>query len=77
MTRDAVHVLPRRGQWAVQSEDTTRADSLHETQDAAIDRAQEIASNRKVELVIHGRDGQIRDKRSFGNDPYPPRDRTP
>ena len=27
-----------------------------------------------VEIVIHGRDGQIRDKDSFGGDPNPPKD---
>jgi len=26
-------------------------------------------------VVIHGRDGKIRDKDSYGNDPVPPKDK--
>ncbi len=25
------------------------------------------------QVVIHGRDGRIKDERTFGNDPFPPR----
>ena len=32
-------------------------------------------SQRASKVVIHGRDGKIRDKDSYGNDPIPPRDR--
>ena len=39
------------------------------TQKQAIDIAREIAKNQKSELVIHKKDGTIRDKDSFGNDP--------
>ena len=31
------------------------------------------AGNQKSELVIHGRDGRIRGKDSYGNDSFPPR----
>ena len=40
---------------------------------AAIDRGREIARNQKSELLIHGRDGQIRKRDSHGHDPYPPK----
>lgn len=44
------------------------------TQEAeAIQRAREIARNQESELFIHGRDGRIRERDSFGNDPFPPR----
>lgn len=33
------------------------------------------AQKNHVEVVIHSRDGKIRDKDSYGNDPIPPRDR--
>lgn len=35
--------------------------------------AVKVAKNDKTELVIHGRDGRIQDRRSYGNDPFPPR----
>lgn len=37
------------------------------------DRAREITQNQGTELVIHGRDGQIRSKDSHGHDPFPPK----
>ena len=33
----------------------------------------EIARNQRSEMVIHGRNGQIQDKNSYGNDPFPPK----
>jgi hypothetical protein len=48
---------------------------VHDTQREAADRAREIARNQHSEVVIHRRDGTIRDSDSYGNDPNPPRDR--
>ncbi|WP_367280921.1 DUF2188 domain-containing protein, partial [uncultured Alistipes sp.] len=39
----------------------------------AIDIAREIARNQESELLIHRPNGQIRDRDSYGNDPYPPK----
>lgn len=47
----------------------------HRTQQAAIDAAEKIAREKGSDLVVHGRDGKIRSKDSFGNDPNPPKDR--
>ena len=33
------------------------------------------AKKKKTEVVIHGRNGKIRSKDSYGNDPNPPKDR--
>jgi hypothetical protein len=65
-----VAVEPRpTGQWAVQTDGTKRADSLHDRQSDAIKRAREIAKNKKTELVIKDQRGRIRAKDSHGNDP--------
>ena len=72
-----VHVIPRQGQWAVKKEGNQRATSIHSTQRDAIDTARETAKAEKSELVIHNRNGQIRNKNSYGNDPFPPRDTKP
>lgn len=44
------------------------------TQKEAIDYGRKVAINQQSELVIHGVNGKIRDKDSYGNDPIPPRD---
>lgn len=65
------HVVPNNGQWQVKRENSTRATKNFNTQKEAISYARNIAINQQSELVIHGRNGQIRDKDSYGNDPYP------
>jgi hypothetical protein pcarcW_19674 len=67
------HVTPHNGQWQVKGAGNQKATKVFDTQYAAIDYAREIARNQKSELVIHGENGRIRQKDSFGNDPYPPR----
>lgn len=67
------HVVPRGDDWAVRSAGSSRATSVHDTQAEAIERAREIAQNQQSELLIHGRDGRIRARDSYGNDPFPPR----
>lgn len=67
------HVVPHAGGWAVRGAGNTRATSVFDTQRAAIDAARGIAQNQHSELLIHGRNGQIRERDSFGGDPFPPR----
>ena len=68
------HVVPRGAEWAVRRENSDRVTSQHRTQEQAIRAGREIAINQRAELVIHGRDGKIRDSDSYGNDPCPPKD---
>jgi len=65
------HVIPHEGKWAVKGEGNQRATSVHKTQAEAIERAREIARRGKGELLVYGRDGQIRSRDSFGHDPLP------
>ena len=75
MSKPRQHVVPVDGQWGVRREGGDRLTSIHPTQGEAIERGREIAINQQTELVIHRRDGTIRDSDSYGNDPMPPRDR--
>jgi len=68
------HVVPYNHKWAVRGEGSTRITSEHRTQKAAINVARKIAINQQSEVVIHGENGKIRDKDSYGHDPCPPRD---
>ena len=61
------------GSWAVIGEGNQRASSLHATQAAAIAAARPLAQQAGGELRIHGRDNQIRESWSYGNDPCPPK----
>ena len=61
------------GDWGVLGENNKRYTERFDTQKEAIGRAREIAINQQSELIIQGRDGRIRQKDSYGNDPYPPK----
>ena len=67
------HVVPHQEGWAVKGAGNQRATSVHDTQQQAIDVARGIARNQESELVIHRQNGRIRDKDSYGNDPFPPK----
>lgn len=67
-------VSPRNGGWAVHGEGNSRDTKHFDTQAEAEAYAREIAKNQNSELIIQGRNGRIRSKDSFGNDPCPPKD---
>jgi uncharacterized protein YdaT len=70
------HVTPHKdGGWQVKGAGNSKATAKTETQKEAIKIARDIAINKQSEVVIHGRNGQIRDKDSYGNDPVPPIDK--
>ena len=75
MAKKDYHVVPSDDGWAVRKAGNDRVSSTHRTQSAAINRAIPWAKQASSEVVIHGRDGKIRDKDSYGNDPNPPKDR--
>ena len=61
--------------WAVKGEGNTKVTKITKTQKEAINIAKKIAKNQKSELYIQNREGKIRSKDSYGNDPCPPKDR--
>ena len=63
------HVVKHPDGWAVRGAGNERVTKVTPTQKAAIDAAREIAKNQGSELLIHGRNGRIREKDSHGNDP--------
>jgi len=69
------HVVPYGNDWAVRGAGNSRVTSVHDTQSEAYEAARQIALNNQSEVVIHRPDGRIRDKDSFGRDPFPPKDR--
>ncbi len=67
------HIVPHNGQWAIRGERNQRVTQIYDTQKEAIGRAREISINQQSEMFIHRRDGRIRERNSYGNDPYPPK----
>lgn len=67
------HVTPHpEGGWQVKAEGASRATVRTETQKEAIERGKQIAMNQGAELYIHNKQGQIRERNTYGTDPYPP-----
>lgn len=73
MTKKNQHVVPHGDRWAIKGEKNAKATKIVDTQTEAIKIARVIAINQESELVIHRPNGRIRDKDSYGNDPYPPK----
>jgi hypothetical protein len=71
-SKAAVWVQPHHlhdGKWQVRRENASRASRVFDTQSEAEGHARQTARREKVELVVAGRDGDIRDRSSYGNDP--------
>ncbi|MDW4550514.1 DUF2188 domain-containing protein [Defluviimonas sp. D31] len=73
MASKGQHVVPNGGKWSVRRAGAERASGTYSTQREAIEKAREIAKNQGTELYIHGRDGRIRERSTFGKDPHPPK----
>lgn len=68
-------VTPRpEGGWQHKGDGNARATRITQTQKEAIESAVEVAKRQGGEVVIHGEDGKIRSKDSYGSDPNPPKD---
>ena len=63
------HAVPHNKKLAVKGEGNEKYTKIVSTQKEAIAVAREIAKNQQSELVIHKKNGTIRDKDSYGNDP--------
>lgn len=73
MSKRNQHVVPHSKGWAVKGAGAQRVTSVHPTQAIAAEAARNIARNQTTELFIHGRNGRIRERDSFGHDPHPPK----
>ena len=68
----AVWVQPHHtddSRWQVRREQASRASRVFDSQREAEQFGKQLAKRERVEFVLTGRDGQIREKHSYGNDP--------
>jgi len=68
-----VHTVPDGKGWI--NKRNGRTVSRHRTKEVAVEVGRQMARTLKVEHTIHGQDGVIQDKNSYGNDPCPPKDK--
>ena len=73
MPKKDQHVVPHESGWAVKGSGNRKARSVHPTQREAIDAARTIARNQRSEMFIHGKNGRIRERNTYGPDAYPPK----
>lgn len=59
------HVVPYEKDWAVKGAGNERYTAIYDTQAEAIERARQIAINYRSSVIIHRRDGTIRDRMSY------------
>lgn len=71
MMRNEHHVVPSaKGGWDIVKAGTTSKSNYHfDLKKDAVDKARELSSKAKSELVIHNKNGRISIKNSHGNDP--------
>jgi len=69
MAKGDVHVMPSETGWRVEVAADGRARSVHRTPAEAREAARAIARRNERELFVHGRDGQIRERNTYGQDP--------
>lgn len=61
------HVIPHGRGWDVKQEGAVRARFHYDSQEDAIKAGSALAQREEVELVVHGKDGEIRLCSSHGN----------
>ena len=69
-----IHVTKRPdGKWQAIGEGNSRASYVTKTQEQARLKARGQAIKNHSEVLVHGVNGKIRARDSYGNDPYPPK----
>ena len=67
-------VAPRGNEWTVTRHGASRATAVLDTQKEAVAKATAFAKGwRESQVVVRGTDGKIREERTYGTDPFPPR----
>jgi hypothetical protein len=68
MAKRNQHVVPSGGRWTVRGAGAQRASRIFATQEEAIEHAREKARRDGKELFIHGRDGRVLERSSYGRE---------
>ena len=63
------HVVSEGDRWAVKAEGASEPFAVFKTQSEAWEKAKSIARKERSEALLHGKDGQIRARNTYGSDP--------
>lgn len=71
-----IHIVPNseRGGWDAKRPNAEKASKHFDTKKEAVDWSRTIAQKEGLEMIPHGKNGQIQNPNSNGNDPCPPHD---
>ncbi|MCW3107267.1 MAG: hypothetical protein JWQ09_1773 [Segetibacter sp.] len=65
MTKKNQHVVPLGRGWAVRTAGSSRLTIITDTKKDAVEYAKGIAKRNGTDLIIHSKDGTIRERNSF------------
>ena len=68
-----VHTVREGNVWVNKREGSNTVESSYATQKEAVAAGRKLAQREHTEHLVHGRNGEIRSRDSYGNDPFPPR----
>jgi len=73
--KKSIHTVhnSEKSRWENKVQGNSKPLSFHHTKENALDRAEKIAGKTNAEHFIHGKNGKIQERKSYGNDPFPPR----
>ncbi len=69
MSKGDVHTLPHKGGWANKIEGSSRVANTAARKAEAQAKGREMAIKRKVEHLIHNKDGTVSKRNSYGSHP--------
>ncbi len=72
MTKKNQHVVPLGNGWAVKSAGADRATVITTKKSDALSFARNIAKTHHTQLIVHGKDGKIRERNSYYGDALRP-----
>jgi Uncharacterized protein conserved in bacteria (DUF2188) len=72
MAKGDIQTVQRVGGWSNEVEGGQRASNSADKKADAVAAGRDMARDRNVEDLIHHLDGEVGERNSYGNDPYPP-----
>ena len=76
MSKVSKHVVPSpAGGWAVKNSGASRASRTFDTQAEAVKYGRDAAKKIQAEFYVHGKDRTIKERNSYGRDPFPLKDK--
>jgi len=75
MSKKSYHVIPSpNGGWSVRKSGAERATKHFDKKEDAIKCGRDLSKSQGTDLFVHGKDGTVRARDSYGQDTYPPRE---